>query len=125
MSKLLKYSGDIKKALRTVNEKMEKEGFEYVIWSNSQTGSRFIAKKETVEKMYLNKFEGGAEVNEYEIIKVSNTSMTLNEMKEVGAGATLKEGWGGKDVIKSSAVEMNLIENILYDENFDCSVLFK
>lgn len=124
MSKLLKYSGDIKKALRTLNERMKNEGFEFVTWSNAQTGARFIAKKETVEKMYLNKFEGGAEINADEVIKISNSSMTLNEMQESGAGATIKEGWGGKEKQKISRTEINLIEEVLYNENFNFSVLF-
>lgn len=124
MSKLLKYSGDIKKALRTVNERMKNEGFEFVTWANAQTGARFIAKRKTVEKMYLNKFEGGAEINAEEVVKISNTGMTLNEMQEHGAGATIKEGWGGKEETKISAKDINLVEEILYNENFDCSVLF-
>ena len=124
MSKLLKYTGDINKALRTVNTRLQSEGFDFITWSNAQTGARFIAKKETVEKMYMNKFENGTFDTTNEVIKVSNTSLTVNEMQESGAGSTLKEGMGGKEVTKVSAKDINLTEEILYNENFDLSVLF-
>ena len=125
MSKLLKYTGDINKALRTVNQRLQSEGFDFITWQNGQTGARFIAKKETVKKMYLNKFENGTFDTTNEVIKVSNTSLTVNEMQEAGAGATLKEGMGGKEVTKISGAEINLLDEVLYNENFDLSVLFK
>jgi len=125
MSKLLKYTGDINKALRTVNQRLQSEGFDFITWQNGQTGARFIAKKETVKKMYLNKFENGTFDTTNEVIKVSNTSLTVNEMQEAGAGSTLKEGMDGKEVTKISAKEIDLIEEVLYNENFDCSALFK
>jgi len=124
MRKLLKYTGDIKKALRTVNAIMQNEKYDFVTWTNSQTGARFIAKKETVKKMYLNKFENGAEVNSAEIVKICDSSLTLNEMQEAGAGSTLKEGWGGKETTNITKKDINFLEEVLYNDKFDCSILF-
>lgn len=125
MDKLLKYSGDIKKSLKTVCSKMSNEGFEYVTWHNSQTGARFVARKSTVEKMYKEKFENAkVEISDNEVVKLSNTSLTTNEIRETGGG-TVIEGLHGKDRTEIKLSEAALVEKVLYDNNFDCSILFK
>lgn len=125
MNKLLKYSGDIKKALRTVFGRMNSEGYEFVTWTNAATGARFIAKKSSVEKMYKEKFENAkVEISDNEVIKLSNTSLTTNEIRETGGGI-VKEGFHGKDRTEIKLSDAALIEKVLYDNNFDCSILFK
>jgi len=125
MEKLLKYSGDIKKALRTVFTKMSNEGFEYVTWNNAQTGARFVARKITVEKMYKEKFENAkVEILETEVVKLSNTSLTTTEIREAG-NSILVEGFSGKERTEVKLSEAEIVEKVLYDNSFDCSVLFK
>ena len=125
MEKLLKYYGDIKKALRTVFTKMSNEGFEYVTWNNAQTGARFVACKITVEKMYKEKFENAkVEILETEVVKLSNTSLTTTEIREAG-NSILVEGFSGKERTEVKLSEAEIVEKVLYDNSFDCSVLFK
>lgn len=125
MNKLMKYSGDINRALRTVISRMNSEGSEYVTWSNSQTGARFIAKRSTVEKMYKNKFENANEIiSDNEIVKLSSNGLTVNEVKESGK-SRISEGFSGKEVTEIDPSKINILEQVLYNKDFDCEVLFK
>ena len=123
MSKLLKWNGDVNKALRTIKGEIDAKGYEFVTWSNAQTGARFIAKSSTILKKYREKFENSKEViAENEIIKLSNTGLTIDEMKESGGGV-IREGWGGEET-KIDLSKINVLQEVLYNEKFNCSILF-
>lgn len=133
MKNLYKSFSDVVRAPRSVLEKMNEGNFEYVTWTNSWTGARFLAKKETVVKMAHNKFamkkEDHLEIKESEVVKISNSSLTTDEVKfELDANnadeLTISEGFDGKEKTTISRKTINLVEEILYNENFDCSKLF-
>jgi hypothetical protein len=131
---LLKYNGDVARAPKAAFEKMTDGGFEFITWSNAHTGARFIARKSTVEKKAHNKFamkkEDMIEIGENEVIKLSDTSMTIDEVKfEMDANNTdelmLQEGLNGKEKTKITRKSINILEQVLYNPDFDCSILFK
>lgn len=124
MNKLLKWPGDVNNALKTIKTTIDKEGYEFITWKNSQTGVQFIAKSSTILKKYREKFEGSKEeISESEIVKLSNTGLTINEIKET-SGGTIKEGFAGKEITKINLSKIDILEQVLYNKDFDCSILF-
>lgn len=128
---LLKYSGNIYSAPRKVLQDMNECGAEFVTWTNSFSGGRFIAQKSTIEKLAHNKFcmkkDELFDIKDNEIVEIGS-SLTVDEVLfEMDANNTdeieLKSGFSEKNKITREST--NLLSEVLYNNSFDCSILFK
>ena len=127
--KLLTFLGDVMKAPTAVLKRMNEEKSEFVTWTNSFTSARFITKKETVEKLSFNKSNiEKKEILDGEIVKISNVNLTNDEVLfELDANncdeMKIKEGFG--KTVKITRKDINYIDEILFNKNFDYNSLFK
>jgi len=132
MKRLLKYSGNAVRNPENALQEMTRDAFEFVTWGNLSTGDQFIAKKSTLEKMAHNqsclKRIDHLQIEENEVIKISDVNLTIDEIKlELDAKGsdeiTIKEGFR-KVPTKVSRAKINMLEQVLYNPDFDCSTLF-
>ena len=106
-------------------ERMNEKGAEYVAWSNSASDATFIARKSYVEKMAESNKKYRSEPGE--VVKIG-TNLTVDEvLYELYATNSdeieIKEGFG--ETVKITRNDINVLSEVLYNDDFDCSIFWQ
>jgi hypothetical protein len=112
------------RAPKSCLDRMNVGGFEYITFENPWEGARFIARKSYVEKLATNK---RYRAQEGEVVKLGTTLPVDEVLFELDAQNVdeleIKEGFG-KEGTKVSRSDLNVLSEVLYNQDFDCSIFW-
>lgn len=116
--------GDVMRSPNVSMTRMIESGKNYIAWRNVYADAWFICSRATVEKIVKNK---RVKLEDGEVVKISNGATVDEYMLEMDAKKTdsvmIKQGFE-KDVAEISRTRLDLLSEVLYNPEFDASILF-
>lgn len=116
--------GDVKRSPNAALNRMIESSKNYIAWRNIYADAWFVCSRATVEKLVKNK---RVKLEDGEVVKISNGATVDEYLLEMDAkkvdSVLVKQGFE-KEAAEISRTKLNLLSEVLYNSEFDASILF-